>query len=379
MLHATPVYIELYTVLACIVLIMLGDMLRSREKNTLYRIFTVMLWCMLVNVCMDAAGWLANGREGALLRTVVTVADGAAMVFTVAMSLLWLAYVLYYVTRDGHVLRHYAVPAGIVLGGVAVLMATAPLNGWAFTVDASNVYHRGPLFLVHALLAYGALVYATVFVLRNAYRIPRDQIVPLLSFPLLPLAGGVLQSAIYGLSTTEIGMVLGLLLVYVSLQSLLKGTDYMTGLANRRQLDAVLERTVANPQPAHPTAVLMVDVDNLKAINDTWGHDMGDLAIRQCAAILRRCFHYDDTVARYAGDEFFVVLCLERPGDITAVLQRLDETAQRMAAPEGAPFSISISVGYALYPSPGITTVKELYRAADRSMYEAKHRAHAEL
>lgn len=379
MLHATPLYMELYAILACIVLIMLGDMLRGREKSTLYRIFTLMLRCMLADICVEAAGWLADGREGALARTVVTVVDAAGVVLTVAMALLWLAYALYYVTRDGQVLRRYAVSAGILLAGITVLAATAPLNGWVFTIDAANVYHRGPLFLVHTLLAYGVLLYATVFVLRNAYRIPRGQLMPLLAFPLLPLAGGLLQTAIYGLSTTEAGMVLGLLLVYVSLQSLLKGTDYMTGLANRRQLDAVMERAVANPQPAHPTAVLMVDVDNLKAINDTWGHDMGDLAIRQCAAILRKCFHYDDTVARYAGDEFFVVLRLEHPEDIAAVLKRLDETARRMATPEGAPFSITISVGYALYPSPGITTVKDLYLVADHSMYEAKHRTHAEL
>ncbi|HOV50758.1 MAG TPA: diguanylate cyclase [Candidatus Cryosericum sp.] len=379
MLNAASLYMELYAILACIVLIMLGDMLRSPEKNTLYQIFTIMLRCMLADICAEAAGWLANGHGGAFPRAVVTLADGAVMVLTVTMSLLWLGYVVYYVTRDGQLLRRYAVPAGVLLAGVTLLTATAPLNGWVFTVDAGNAYHRGPLFLVHALLAYGALAYATVFVLRNAYRIPRRQLVPLLAFPLLPIIGGVLQMAFYGLSTTEAGTVLGLLLVYVSLQSLLKGTDYMTGLANRRQLDAVMERVVANPQPAHPTAVLMVDVDNLKAINDTWGHDMGDLAIRQCAAILRRCFHYDDTVARYAGDEFFVVLRLERPEDITAVLARLDETARRMATPEGAPFSISISVGCALYPSPGITTVKDLYRAADRSMYEAKRRAHAEL
>ena len=379
MLNAASLYMELYAILACIVLIMLGDMLRSPEKNTLYQIFTIMLRCMLADICAEAAGWLANGHGGAFPRAVVTLAEGAVMVLTVTMSLLWLGYVVYYVTRDGQLLRRYAVPAGVLLAGVTLLTATAPLNGWVFTVDAGNAYHRGPLFLVHALLAYGALAYATVFVLRNAYRIPRRQLVPLLAFPLLPIIGGILQTAFYGLSTTEAGMVLGLLLVYVSLQSLLKGTDYMTGLANRRQLDAVMERVVANPQPAHPTAVLMVDVDNLKAINDTWGHDMGDLAIRQCAAILRRCFHYDDTVARYAGDEFFVVLRLERPEDITAVLARLDETARRMATPEGAPFSISISVGCALYPSPGITTVKDLYRAADRSMYEAKRRAHAEL
>ena len=355
MLNAASLYMELYAILACIVLIMLGDMLRSPEKNTLYQIFTIMLRCMLADICAEAAGWLANGHGGAFPRAVVTLAEGAVMVLTVTMSLLWLGYVVYYVTRDGQLLRRYAVPAGVLLAGVTLLTATAPLNGWVFTVDAGNAYHRGPLFLVHALLAYGALAYATVFVLRNAYRIPRRQLVPLLAFPLLPIIGGVLQMAFYGLSTTEAGTVLGLLLVYVSLQSLLKGTDYMTGLANRRQLDAVMERVVANPQPAHPTAVLMVDVDNLKAINDTWGHDMGDLAIRQCAAILRRCFHYDDTVARYAGDEFFVVLRLERPEDITAVLARLDETARRMATPEGAPFSISISVGCALYPSPGIT------------------------
>jgi len=62
MLNATPLYMELYAILACIVLIMLGDMLRSREKNTLYRIFTIMLRCMLADICAEAAGWLANGH-----------------------------------------------------------------------------------------------------------------------------------------------------------------------------------------------------------------------------------------------------------------------------------------------------------------------------
>lgn len=378
MLTTKPLYLELYAILACIVLIVLVHMLRDREaRSVLHRIFIATISCVGFNIVAEATTWLANGVPGLAMHRVVEIANGADIVLIILPSLLWLCYVVYYVTRDIRHLRRLAAPMAAAVGYVVFLAASAPANGLLFTVDALNFYHRGPWFLQPPIIAYAALATATAFLILNARRVPKSQLIPLLAFPILPLIGGLSQNFVYGLSSAQAGTVLGLLLVYISLQSQLRGTDYLTGLANRWQLDAAVQRALANPDPRRPTALLMIDVDNLKCINDTWGHVMGDRAIEQCAAILRRCFHYDDTIARYAGDEFMVLLRLDRPESIQAVMQRLADTAQRMATPEGAPFTMSISAGYALFPSTDVTTTTDFYEAADRSMYEAKRRAHA--
>ena len=375
LLTSKTTYVEVYAILACIVLVILIQMLRDGEAtNVLHRIFVAMVSCVTVNIGVEAATWLLDGVPGRGIHLLVMLSNAANIVLMIVPSLLWLCYIIYYVTRDVQCLRRLIAPLGTALAYVIFLAASAPANGLLFTVDSLNTYHRGPWFLHPPLVGYTALACAAAVVIFNARRIPRREMFPLLGFLVLPLLGSILQSLVYGLSTTQAGTVLGLLLIYVSLQSQLRGTDYMTGLANRRQLDAVVERVVANPQPRQPTALLMIDVDDLKSINDTWGHVMGDRAIEQCAAILRKCFHYDDTVARYAGDEFVVVLKLQYPGDITTVMERLVQTARRMATPEGAPFALTISVGYALFPSAGVQTASDLYRLADRHMYEAKHR-----
>lgn len=374
-LTAKATYLEVYAILACIVLVILIQMLRDGEATSLlHRIFIAMVSCVAVNIVVEAATWVLDGVPGKGIHHLLLWLNGINIVLLVIPSLLWVCYIVYYVTRDTRHLRHLAAPLGAALAYVIVLVASTSANGLLFTIDSLNTYHRGPWFLYPPVAGYIALAYATAVVIAHARRVGRRELLPLLGFIVLPISGVIAQSLIYGLSSIQAGIVLGLLLVYISLQSQLRDTDYLTGLANRRQLDAVVERVVANPHPRQSTALLMIDVDDLKVINDTWGHIMGDRAIEHCAAILRKCFHYDDTVARYAGDEFVVVLRLQRSEDIDAVMERFATTAQKMATPEGAPFALTISVGYALFPSPGVQTATDLYQLADRRMYEAKHR-----
>lgn len=375
LLTAKATYIEVYAILACIVLVILIEMVRVGEATSiLHRIFISMVCCVGLDITLEAASWLLDGVPGIGVHRLLIWLNGSDIVLLVVPSLLWLCYIVYYVTREARHLWHLAVPLGVALAYVVSLVASTPANGLLFTIDELNTYHRGPWFQQPPAIACVALICATAVVIMHARRIGRHELVPLIGFLLLPLSGMIAQSLVYGLSSTQAGMVMGLLLVYVSLQSQLRATDYLTGLANRRQLDAVVERVVANPRSIQPTALLMIDVDDLKSINDTWGHVMGDRAIEHCAAILRKCFHYGDTVARYAGDEFVVVLRLEHPEDISAVMERLTATAHNMAKPDGAPFSMTISVGYALFPSPDVQTASDLYQLADRHMYAAKHR-----
>jgi diguanylate cyclase (GGDEF)-like protein len=151
-------------------------------------------------------------------------------------------------------------------------------------------------------------------------------------------------------------------------------TDPLTGVANHRELlnrlDASLEAACANQLPL---AVLMVDVDRFKEINDTFGHPTGDDVLRAVASLLTTTVRPTDLVARYGGDEFLVVLPHATADEAYLTAQRLVHTVgQRNPVPALQQVNVSISVGLATFPEDA-TTRRALIQAADQAMYFAKH------
>ncbi len=151
-------------------------------------------------------------------------------------------------------------------------------------------------------------------------------------------------------------------------------TDRLTGLANRRGLAAGFDRAVA--RAAHeqqPLAVLMADVDDFKSINDTYGHDAGDRALKSVARLLFHSIRANDLCARYAGDEFVIVLaaCDAVLAERRAAEIRGEVAALRFEPAPGTRLDIRPSVGAAVYPHDG-RTLDELIVVADRRMYGDK-------
>lgn len=151
--------------------------------------------------------------------------------------------------------------------------------------------------------------------------------------------------------------------------------DCLTGLPNRLQFQLRLEHGVACAR-RHKTllAVLFVDIDHFKHINDTLGHDAGDQVLVQFAQRLRQCVREVDTVARQGGDEFIVLLTELRGADDAR------QVADKILAAIGAPFAahgeslrVAASVGVAVYPEDGEST-EDLVEKADLAMYAAKQR-----
>ena len=154
-------------------------------------------------------------------------------------------------------------------------------------------------------------------------------------------------------------------------------SDTLTGLPNRRALDARMDNEVQrSTRYGRPFAVLMMDLDGFKSINDTWGHLFGDQVLYELAQFLSGNLRSTDFLARYGGDELTMIL---PESDITVASQVGDKIHQRLAAfqiiqPDGSPRNLGISGGISVYPRHG-RTASDLLRAADEALYRAKKHA----
>lgn len=150
----------------------------------------------------------------------------------------------------------------------------------------------------------------------------------------------------------------------------LAASDPLTGLANYRKLLDVLDtETERTLRTGRPFAVLLLDLDGLKRINDTYGHLVGSRALCRVADILRVHCRAIDTAARYGGDEFAVVLPEAREEEAQRVSQRIEET---LAADMEEP-PISVSIGTSVYHGEG-ERVEKLLKDADHNLYQEKSR-----
>lgn len=149
--------------------------------------------------------------------------------------------------------------------------------------------------------------------------------------------------------------------------------DALTGLPNRRMLRHRLDNAIRHSQEhGEHLAILFIDLDHFKEVNDTLGHDGGDLLLVLAAQRIQNCLAADDTVARMGGDEFTVVLC--NAGNSTHIKKAAQDILDSMATAfqiGSEQVFVSASVGVALYPQ-NATLVEELLKHADQALYVAK-------
>jgi diguanylate cyclase (GGDEF)-like protein len=151
-------------------------------------------------------------------------------------------------------------------------------------------------------------------------------------------------------------------------------TDPLTGMANRRSLDRQFEAALARASRTQGSiSVVVMDLDGLKEINDTYGHEAGDRALHAVGQVLRGMVRQNDLCARFAGDEFVVVLwdcCPENQARRISELQSA-VSAHLFEPRPGVRVSLSISAGAGRFPEDG-GTFEELLAAGDERMYRDK-------
>ncbi|WP_185827520.1 sensor domain-containing diguanylate cyclase [Halomonas nitroreducens] len=151
-------------------------------------------------------------------------------------------------------------------------------------------------------------------------------------------------------------------------------TDALTGLANRRAFDENARKVAAAVKAGEsPAALLMIDIDRFKAINDTFGHAEGDKALCLLADTLKGKLRDDDLPCRTSGEEFMVIMPNMSPEVAEGVAQRLRiQIAERAIAAEALPFHFTVSIGLTGFKASD-ASLEALIRRADAAMYQAKH------
>lgn len=149
--------------------------------------------------------------------------------------------------------------------------------------------------------------------------------------------------------------------------------DTLTGLPNRRLLQNRHEMALARLQrnPQHQCVLLFIDLDGFKKINDTFGHKTGDAVLQEIAQRLRRSMRPNDTVARWGGDEFVILLEDVSNPVVDRMTQRLRERIKEPIKFMGLRLHLDVSIGSAVYPPEGVS-LEEIMKQADQRMYQEK-------
>ncbi len=149
-------------------------------------------------------------------------------------------------------------------------------------------------------------------------------------------------------------------------------TDTLTGCLSRGQLETELrEEWERSNRYGRPLSLLMADVDNMKAVNDRYGHQSGDALLREVARFIKDAVRQVDIVGRYGGDEFLVIMPETSLEGALAVGRRLVSQVHQLQPPLSLPGPITLSIGMA-DSSPGYESVSAMLEAADRALHLAK-------
>ena len=246
-----------------------------------------------------------------------------------------------------------------------------------FYIDINGEYIKGPHYFLVLLFVYGYLLLIGIknFILyfNKKYYLKKEILLSLSSFVIFPLIFGIIQAFHTGISIICLGTTISLVQVFISMQNKRITIDSLTKLNNRDKLMQHLDSKINNVIN-NDIYFVMIDIDNLKHINDTFGHVEGDKAIKTIADILKQsCGHYTCMLARYAGDEFSIVFegsleSVEKlKNDIYANLKVYQELTN-------GKYNLEVSLGYSRYDRFKMKNIVELIASADAELYKEKAR-----
>ena len=313
-----------------------------------------------------------NGVPGSVYETTAVVSNILLFILNPFPAFIYILYAHNQIWGKTIRIRRYVYIVGAIIIVHTLGVLTTPWTRFFFFFEEGNSFIRGTGFIITAALNFGMFTFIFIYILFNKSKLNRKQLVTLIIFPLIPSVAAVFQSLFYSVNVIWSAMTISLLIAFFNMQNELLHTDYLTGVYNRRQFDDYLKRKIDELREDEGLALLMIDLDDFKKINDNFGHSEGDAALEAASKIICSALRKEDMVARFAGDEFVAVLSVKERADLDKATERIEHALADYNEKKMGPYVLSfISVGSGIYNGEGL---KEFLSAVDNNMYENKRK-----
>lgn len=364
--------------LAILLIIYLFMRKRSEIFAADQKIFINILVANAIIIILDTAEWYLDGKTTELAVFLLNPVYVLYYIMNPVLAILWFLYVYLNVHENFKKLKWQWVLIFTPFVINIILSILSYQYNIFFIINEDNVYIRGKFFHIETLITYGYLLASVVLVLINRKKFKREKVLPLILYVAIPALVGSLQILVYGLNLIWISSSIAALIVFISLQSRSLLTDYLTGAYNRHHLENYLNWRIKSNH-RHYIAGIMIDIDKFKDINDQYGHIAGDNALEATATILRKSIEKKDFLARYAGDEFVIILESSNRNDIDKVLDRLEKNLRTYNQRPEKRFDISLSHGFHVFDPNDTFDFKCFIDTIDQKMYQNKRDKYEKL
>ncbi|WP_052591263.1 GGDEF domain-containing protein [Paracholeplasma brassicae] len=337
---------------------------------------TLFKYLIISNIVMNVLDVLSrfDGLEQPYFAIFNQIGNYLVFILTPLLPLIWTLYVNYRVNLSKRKLNQW-ISILLILFAINLVFATIAISrGLYYTINEQNIYERGPLYVLSFVYAYGLMIFSMFYIIKNQSRIDKRQFKSLIAFVIPPVFASIIHIFFYGYSLIYNSITISILLVFIDTQANQMEIDYLTNVFNRKKLQQHLVERINNASKEHSFAASMIDLDNFKQINDTYGHTEGDIALQVVAQLLKDATSKDALIARYGGDEFCIVIDIDDEDEIKQLNQAIEHRVQSYNALGLKPYLIEFSIGYEVFDKEKHQNANAFIDVLDQFMYQDKEK-----
>lgn len=362
---------NLLSFLICLVLFF---NIKTKVKNLFseYKVILLLITLVMSAIGMDILFWcfgIVDNQINSILRSVVL------FIYYVINNLIPFAWFIFvYLKIFGEVKRKVFLMFSVPLIISLFVVFINPFTGCLYRITLQNDYSPEYLFYVVVGIAYLYFLASNVLVFLNRDRLRAGYYRSLILLTLPPFFGSVIQFVYGGLDLIWPCATISILVMYLGILQDKLIFDYLTGLYNRMQLNEHINGKLRRCTPQMTFSGIMLDIDNFKYINDNFGHQEGDMALKKVAHILKKSVGHGDLVARNGGDEFVIILKTDKKTELKKTVAKINNAFSSFNIMSGYPYKLDVSMGYEVYNYYSKMRRREFLHHIDSLMYQNKRK-----
>ncbi len=355
---------------AFLVLFLLLYRIRISQTNQFdEKAYNFMLIVTFIATINETLSFIIDARPGFIFHILQYISNTISSASSGIIGYCWCLFVEYHIHRNFERIKKKSRILAIPLIIATILIIINLLGtGIIFDISKENVYTRGPMNFILYIFVFVYYIESIYTVHKAKYDSILAEFFPIYYFIIPCMIGTMIQGFFFGVSTIWLCVAIAFIIVYIEIQISISFIDDLSGLYNRKYMNHYLNK-LQNDKPKHVYGFLM-DINDFKAINDTYGHLKGDYALIQFGKILQHSIDKDSVAIRMGGDEFVIFAKLKSDEEALALKKQIKYNVRQFNLKSKEPFHLTFSIGIAKYNGKNIDA---FLSAMDDSMYEAKN------